>query len=289
MTKRLQKNIALVCAVCLLTLLMSGYAAMDNDLPAEDEGVLYEKVAISVDGELLYSGYVIDGRTYIPFRSFCGALNLGAVVFWDPESATANGLAENFMVTAGEGDQYITVNERCFYAEGGVVNYRGILLVPLRVLCDAFSVEIQWDEDTGDVNLLTDDLEICLSGAAFYDEDNLYWLSRIISAEAKDQSMTGKICVGNVVMNRAESDHLPDTIREVIFDSTYGIQFSPVSNGSIYNEPDEESIVAAKLCLEGVELAGDSLYFVNPSIGSTKWFNVNRTFVTSVGDHDFYA
>ena len=63
MTKRLQKNIALVCAVCLLTMLMSGYAAMDNDLPEEDEGVLYEKVAISVDGELLYSGYVIDGRT----------------------------------------------------------------------------------------------------------------------------------------------------------------------------------------------------------------------------------
>ena len=289
MTKRLQKNIALACAVCLFTMLLCGYAVMDYDLPVESERVTYDKVAVSVNNDLMYSAYVIEDCTYIPFRSFCGALNLGAVVFWDEENHVATGVAEGFYVTAGEGNQYITVNDRCYYAEGGVVNYRGILLVPLRVLCDAFSVEIQWDEDTGDVNLLTDDLEICLSGSAFYDEDNLYWLSRIISAEAKDQSMTGKICVGNVVMNRAESDNFPDTIREVIFDSTYGIQFSPVSNGSIYNEPDEESIVAAKLCLEGVELAGDSLYFVNPSIGSTKWFNVNRTFVTSVGDHDFYA
>ena len=90
-------------------------------------------------------------------------------------------------------------------------------------------------------------------------------------------------------MNRAVSEKFPNSIRDVIFDTAYGVQFSPVSNGTIYNEPDEESIVAAKLCLEGCDLAGDSLYFVNPTIGSTRWFNLNRTYVTSVGDHDFYA
>ena len=86
MTKRLQKNIALVCVICLLGSMLCGYAAIDSDLPLEEDMVLYEKIPVCVDGDLEYSGYMIDGVTYIPFRSFCGALNLGAVVTWDEEN-----------------------------------------------------------------------------------------------------------------------------------------------------------------------------------------------------------
>ena len=54
-------------------------------------------------------------------------------------------------------------------------------------------------------------------------------------------------------------------------------------------EPPEECVIAAKLCLEGYDIVGGSLYFVNPDIGVSGWFRQTRTYVTSIGDHDFYA
>ena len=65
-------------------------------------------------------------------------------------------------------------------------------------------------------------------------------------------------------------------------------QFCPVKSGTIWCTPDEDAVIAAKLCLEGVNLAGESIYFVNPVTGSTRWFRENLTFAMSVGDHDFY-
>lgn len=47
---------------------------------------------------------------------------------------------------------------------------------------------------------------------------DLYWLSRIISAESRGESLKGQIAVGNVVLNRVEEDDFPDTIPAVIFD-----------------------------------------------------------------------
>lgn len=48
-------------------------------------------------------------------------------------------------------------------------------------------------------------------------------------------------------------------------------------------------MLRAKLCLEGYDIVGGSLYFVNPDIGVSSWFRQTRTYVTSIGDHDFYA
>ena len=92
-----------------------------------------------------------------------------------------------------------------------------------------------------------------------------------------------------MVLNRVSDERFPDSVYGVIFDQSYGVQFSPVETGGIYAEPDEEAVVAAKLALEGYNTAGESLYFVNPSIGAGSWFAANLTYVTSIGDHDFYA
>lgn len=288
MTRRLRMNIILMCVICLLGSLLCGYAAMEDDLP-EEETVLYQKIPICVDGNLEYSGYMVDQTTYIPFRSFCGALNLGAVVTWDEETQEATGRVEDYTISASADRPYIVVNGRYFYVPTGTVMYRGTLLVPLRLMCDAFSIDVEWDQENGMVNLVMDQMQVCQSGDNYYQADDVYWLSRIINAEAGNQPLEGKISVGNVVMNRAEREGFPDTIQGVIFDTTYGIQFDPVRSGSIYMEPNEESVLAAKLCLDGCEMAGDSLYFVNPAVGSTSWFRNTRTFVASIGDHDFYA
>lgn len=42
-----------------------------------------------------------------------------------------------------------------------------------------------------------------------YTSTDLYWLSRIINAEAEAESYTGKVAVGNVIMNRVKSGSFP--------------------------------------------------------------------------------
>ena len=74
----------------------------------------------------------------------------------------------------------------------------------------------------------------------------------------------------------------------VIFDSRWGGQFEPVRNGTIYDAPAPSSIVAAKLCLEGANAVGDSLYFLAPALTSNHWAMNQRTYVTTIGCHWFY-
>ncbi|MBP3285278.1 MAG: cell wall hydrolase [Clostridia bacterium] len=118
--------------------------------------------------------------------------------------------------------------------------------------------------------------------------DAVYWLSRIIEAEAAGESLKGKVAVGEVILNRVRSDEFPNTIWTVIFDTKFGIQFEPVANGSIYNTPSAESIKAAKIALDGSNYVGKCLYFLNPRIAQSNWISKNRVYYTTIGNHDFY-
>lgn len=121
-----------------------------------------------------------------------------------------------------------------------------------------------------------------------YDYEDLYWLSRIISAEAKGESFTGQIGVGTVVLNRVRSKEFPNTVKGVVFDKKYGTQFTPVANGSIYEKPTESAVIAAKMCLDGYTLSNSVLYFVNPRIATSSWIQNHRKYAFRVGNHDFY-
>ena len=123
---------------------------------------------------------------------------------------------------------------------------------------------------------------------ANYDADEVYWLSRIISAEAKGEPMKGQIAVGNVVLNRVRSSAYPNTIYGVIFDRKHGTQFSPVSFGTIYQKPTASAEIAAKICLEGYSLSEDILFFLNPRASTNFWIVKNRPFAFTIGNHDFY-
>ncbi|MBQ5361976.1 MAG: cell wall hydrolase [Clostridia bacterium] len=123
---------------------------------------------------------------------------------------------------------------------------------------------------------------------AAYDYEDLYWLARIISAEAKGESFTGQIGVGTVVLNRVRSRKFPGTVKGVVFDRKYGTQFTPVANGTIYQTPTESAVIAAKMCLDGYTLSDSVLYFVNPRIATSSWIQNNRKYAFRIGNHDFY-
>ena len=285
MTGEMRRKILGILAVCLLCGMLSGYAAIDSRSTAESG--TYQKLPVYVDGTLEYMGYVAEGTVYVPLRSFCRALQLGAVVTLDSATetmyVTLNHGGQTHNLTARAGDFYLYVNDRIVYLGSDILSNRGNVLVPVQGVCRAFGIACE--AGSVDLQIHTDELNVCPAGSEVYDEEDLKWLSHIINAEAGNQSLEGQICVGNVVLNRVAHEGFPDTVRDVVFSPN---QFCPVKSGTIYCTPDADAVAAAKLCLEGVNLAGESTYFVNPTTGSTVWFKKNLTYLMSVGEHDFY-
>ena len=241
---------------------------------------------LSVEGRNVWSeasarlvGY---GTTYVSLRTVAGLLAPEAEVSWEDDAAWVRG--DGLILCARPGDVWLTVNDRALYIPGGVLLENGRTLVPIRVLAEALGGAVDWSPEVG-VALTVG------SGRPAdpaYREDELYWLSRIISAESRGEPLLGKLAVGTVVLNRVASDEFPDTIYDVIFDTKWGVQFQPVANGTVYNEPTAESVLAAKLVLDGARAAGDSLYFLAPDLTDNHWTMENREFVVTIGCHWFY-
>ena len=89
-------------------------------------------------------------------------------------------------------------------------------------------------------------------------------------------------------LSQAELAEMVGVSRNTISSIETG-QFSPTANGTIYQDPSDEAIIASKMAMDGVNVVGDSLFFLNPSIASSRWFDRNCTFYTKIGQHSFYT
>ncbi|MBQ1230214.1 MAG: cell wall hydrolase, partial [Clostridia bacterium] len=207
---------------------------------------------------------------------------------WNGKTQTATVTANGLTMTVQQGAAYITSNGHVYYTVGKVLNRNGSLYVPIRPLARTFNVALTWNAARRCVELSTKDRLTPFVAWAAYNEDDVYWLSRIISAESRGEPLEGQIAVGNVVLNRVRSSAYPNTIYGVIFDRKHGMQFSPVSFGTIYNPPAASSVIAAKICLEGYTLSKDILFFMNPRLATSSWISKNRPYAFTIGSHDFY-
>ena len=247
--------------------------------------------ALNVNGRRVLSGrvFTLSGVTYVPMFKFAAWLGV-----FSESNSTQNGkrasrlTGDNLRIEAVEGNLYISANDRYFYTVGQVLNVGGELYVPIYPLVKALNCYVSYDNSAGAYSVRSGDTSKLKSASKIYREDEVYWLARIISAEARGESFKGKIAVGNVILNRVRSNQFPNTIYSVIFDKKYGVQFSPVLNGSIYQAPTQESIIAAKVCLEGYSLSNEILYFVNPKVAPNSWISKNRAYAFTVGNHAFY-
>lgn len=242
---------------------------------------------VTVDGtKLAQNVNIYDSTTYVPLRAFCNILCPQGDVSWS--SGQAYVTAPGLNIVARPGDCYISANGRAIYAQNCVRLVNNTTLVPVRVLAKAFGAEVTWNDTTRSVTVGSASGYI-ESDSNSYNSDELYWLSRIIQAESGGEPMNGKIGVGNVILNRVACDEFPDSIYGVIFDKKWGVQFQPVSSGTIYNNPSAESILAAKMCLDGTDVVGEALYFLNPGKATSMWIVESRSFITNIGGHDFYS
>ena len=290
-----KKKLAVIAAALAVSSLVSVCAvsasAINIDAVTQVKDIRtssYSSVDVRVgSAQLQVPAKMIYSTTYVSLKYFCEALSYCKVSF-DSYTRTATVSSDNMYITATAGANYICANGRYLWTDTAVVILDdGRIYVPVRTLAKAYGVDVNWHEATRSVTV-TGAVKPILSGDKFYKSDEVYWLSRIISAESRGEPLLGQIAVGNVVLNRVKSPSYPNTIYGVIFDRKYGVQFTPVANGTIYNTPYYLSIIAAKICLEGETVSTSALYFLEPEISTSFWIVENCTFLFGIGCHDFY-
>ena len=254
------------------TLLCGLLAAAALCLPAQAA----RPASLQVDGKLLEnSAYVEKGTTYVPLRELLDALG-DWNIWWDGSAARA--VSGDASLSAEPGGGRLTVNGKSYPCVIDVVE--GQTYVPLRLTAEALGADVRWDPWLGGAAVT--------SPGAAHDAMDYYWLSRIIHAESGGEVLEGQIAVGNVVLNRVASGDFPDSVPEVIFDDEHGVQFEPVSNGTVAGEPTELSLEAARRALSGENTAGDALYFFAPALSQGAWIDSSRTYRQTIGCHRFY-
>ena len=245
-------------------------------------------VTVELDGKRVLEGEaaIINSVTYVPLRSVSELLGADSIE-WNEKTQTATVKKGELSVKVKNHGNIIEAAGRYFYTHEPIRNIDDRIFVPIRPMAAIFCLDLYWNGSARAVELKTTDKELT-NGQSYYNSDDLYWLSRIISAEASGESLLGQIAVGNVVLNRVESRQYPNTVYGVIFDRKGGTQFSPVALGTIYKKPTESSVVAAKICLEGYSISDGILFFMNPRIATNNWISKNRPYAFSIGNHDFY-
>ena len=222
---------------------------------------------------------------YVPIRTATDLLCPEAMVSWVNGQAVVT--TEHLRLSVRPGDFYLEANGRMFYIKDGVKLINGSTMVPIRVLSRALGASVSWDSATQTAVVRAGSGTV-LPGEEYYDSASVYWLSRIINAESAGEPLKGKIAVGNVVLNRVKSPEFPSSIYDVIFDTQGGVQFEPTKNGTIHGIPNEESILAAKLCLDGAVVVKNSQYFLNVHRATSLWIVNNCKYISTIGNHQFY-
>ena len=240
---------------------------------------------ILVDGEAVPASvgrFVENGVTYVALAPMAQVLDSTVTIGWDGVTATV--YSDKLNLTAEVGQLYLVANGRYLYLPEGVRIVNTMVTVPLSAVVEAFGATMAWDSASGVIQITRGTGGI-LHGDDFYNQEDLFWLSRIITAESGNQPLEGQMAVGNVVMNRVAHPAYPDTVEGVLAQKN---QFSTYRSGALANRtPTESSIIAAKLVLDGGEVAetDGALYFDSTT---TSWASRNRQYAATLGGHTFY-
>lgn len=121
------------------------------------------------------------------------------------------------------------------------------------------------------------------SGADAGRDNDLYLLSRMISAEARGEPYTGQVAVGAVILNRVSHPSFPNTVAGVIYQPG---AFSALYDGQ-YDQPIADSARrAAQDALNGWDPTGGAIYYYNPAKTTNQWI-WSRPVVATIGNHVF--
>ena len=277
MRKCICKITFLAVAICLLCVLLCGSA-----LTEETEVLSYPEIPVYVDGMLLCRGYSINGENYVDLQTLGEVLGYEPVTVYDKETDRVTVYVAGIDITVRGSEPYLTANGRCLYLPNGIYRINGAALFPADIAAKIFGLGVAPGADGG-IDFDTANEAILESGDTFYNADDLYWMSRIITQESGNQPVEGQIAVGNVVLNRVASSRFPGDIKSVIFQTG---QFSPVQYGTIYRDPYPISVICAKLVFEGYKTVDDDVLFFQ--VGRYGYVADIAEYACTIAGHNFF-
>ena len=245
-------------------------------------------VDIEVNGSFINcvkKPFLVNGSTYIPMRAFSDAI--GAEISWDEESQTAT------MIKDGHKFEFCSDKGYCFIDEiqkdYTSINRDFHTFIPIRVISETLGYNVEWDNYYLTAKITADGVTIPEASRDYsYAYEDILYLGKIVMLEAGSGGLDTKIGIANTIVNRVRSTIFPNTIKDVIFDTNYGTQFPPAHTERINETPSMDCILAAKCALNGVELVGDSLYFISTKAAPSSWAHRNRAYYTTIGNTNFY-
>ena len=245
-------------------------------------------VDIQVNGTFIRCAkkpFMENNVTYIPLRAFADATC--AQINWDEPTKTAT------MVKDGRRLEFCHLKKYCV-VDGvkyplTVINRDNLLFVPVRAISTALGYGVSWDDCYFTVKITAPNVTVPNHARDFsYTYDDILYLGKITMLESGSQGLKTKIGICNTVLNRVQSGSFPNTVKEVIYDKKYGTQFPPVFTELMNKTPSRECFIAAKCALNGVNLVGDSLYFISTKAAPSSWAHKNRKYYTTIGNMAFY-
>jgi len=246
-------------------------------------------VDIDVNGSFIkcpQKPILIDGTTYIPVRAFSDAI--GGLVEWNSESkcATMTKDGHTFVFNTQAGTTT---------ADGEVTPYKtvvhgGYTMVPVRAVSEVLGYTVEWDDAYLTVKITAPEVVVPeLSKDTSYTYEDILYLSKITQIESGYQHFDVRLGVAGTVMNRVRSTQFPNTVKDVIFDTRYSTQFPPAHTEKFANlVASKETTIAAKCVLHGVNVVGNSLYFVDTKYAPSSWVHNNRPHFVTLHDMSFY-
>ncbi|MBE7044215.1 MAG: copper amine oxidase [Ruminococcaceae bacterium] len=228
-----------------------------------------------------------NGRVYAPVRFLSQAVSFD--VGWNEGTQKVTLSSPEICAELTVGSSVARVNGEKLSLVAPAWIYQNRTYLPVRSVAEIFGAKVGWNDMTRSVLISMPDTEVdATSVDNRYSGEDLEWLAKIVHAEAQGEQHKGKVAVANVVLNRVKSKEFPNTIYGVIFDRKYGVQFTPIANGAIYNNPSRDCYGAAKQALYGYQPVGESLYFFNAKIATSSWIAQNRPYHMTIGNHAFY-
>ena len=226
------RTVKLLALALLLCLLVYGVPAFAEE--AEPE---VTDMRVYIDGLLTCRGYARGGTALLPVEDICRFFHVELSVTRDDGAGKYKLSAPGLEAEIGDGKEYLLANQRYFYAPGGAALIGGELYLPAEALTRLLGLGYTLTEDLRRMDIDSAEMQLIRGSSTYYSDnfgtDDVFWLARIIHAEAANQPLAGQIGVGNVVFNRVASDRYPDSVYDVVFDREHNIQFEPVLNGTI--------------------------------------------------------
>ena len=198
--------------------------------------------------------YISGNHALVPIRFVAVALNFEDISWNEAEKAvTIKDNGTEIRLEIDNDSAWVNGVETKLTTAARIKNNR--TYIPIRFVAENMGAKVNWDGENRTIYINKEGIANNIP----YREDELFWLARIIHAEAQGEPYEGKLGVGNVVLNRVSDKTFPNTIYGVIFDRKNGVQFTPVANGAIYNNPSNACYYAADQALKGNNAVGERL------------------------------